>query len=48
MENRLEVYLRQTQPLMEYYDSRKLLKEVNGNAKPDEVFQDILPLLQVI
>ncbi len=48
VDNRLQVYLRQTQPLMEFYDSRKLLKEVNGNAKPEEVFQDIIPLLQVL
>lgn len=46
VENRLEVYLRQTQPLLEYYDSRKLLKEINGNAGPDRVFQDISAVLR--
>ena len=45
-ENRLEVYLKQTQPLLEYYDSRKLLKKINGNAGPDKVFQDISAVLQ--
>ncbi|MBI4726000.1 adenylate kinase [candidate division TA06 bacterium] len=48
VENRLEVYLRQTRPLLEYYDSRKLLKEINGNAGPDKVFQDISAVLQGI
>lgn len=46
VENRLEVYLRQTQPLLEYYDSRKLLKEINGNAEPDKVFHDISAILR--
>jgi adenylate kinase len=46
VENRLEVYLRQTQPLLEYYDSRKLLREINGNAGPDQVFKDISAILQ--
>ncbi|MDO9026585.1 MAG: adenylate kinase [bacterium] len=45
-ENRLEVYLKQTQPLLEYYDSRKLLKQIDGNASPDKVFQDVSAVLQ--
>jgi len=45
-ENRLEVYLKQTQPLLEYYDSRKLLKGIDGNAAPGKVFQDISAVLQ--
>jgi adenylate kinase len=45
-ENRLEVYLKQTQPLLEYYDSRKLLKQIDGNAEPGKVFQDVSAVLQ--
>jgi adenylate kinase len=48
VENRLEVYQRQTQPLLEYYDSRKLLKGINGNAEPGQVFRDISAVLQGI
>jgi len=46
VENRLEVYLRQTQPLLEFYGSRSLLRDINGNAPPEKVFQDISAILQ--
>ncbi len=37
--NRLEVYLEQTGPLVDYYDERGLLRRVDGDQSIDEVFQ---------
>jgi adenylate kinase len=38
---RLQVFARDTRPLLEYYRSRSRLREVNGAAAPDEVFADL-------
>jgi adenylate kinase len=38
---RLQVFARDTQPLVEYYRSRSLHREVNGSGTPDEVFADL-------
>ena len=39
--NRLEVYRRQTEPLIDYYRPDGRLVEVDGARSPDEVFQQI-------
>jgi len=39
---RLRVYHEQTAPLVRYYADRKLLKSVNGEQSPDEVYRDLL------
>lgn len=39
--NRLDVYDRQTAPLLEFYAKRDLLKTVNGDQSVDQVFEDI-------
>jgi adenylate kinases len=39
--SRLEVYARQTQPLVDYYCHRKLLKTINGNQNLMIVFNQI-------
>jgi adenylate kinase len=44
--NRLDVYERQTSPLIEYYRGKGLLREVDGNRSPDEVFAEIRSILQ--
>jgi adenylate kinase len=36
---RLKVYRAHTAPLLEYYRGRRILREVKGEAGPDEVFQ---------
>ena len=36
---RLEVYKRQTQPLYEYYQSQGLLVEIQGQGKPEIIFE---------
>lgn len=39
---RLKLYHEQTEPLKAYYRERGLLREVNGEASPDEVFDSIV------
>lgn len=39
---RLEVYHRQTQPLIRYYRNRDLYTEINGAQSSDAVFRDII------
>ena len=43
--NRLSVYHEQTQPLIEYYDKKNILKTVNGTKDMQEVFSDIIGIL---
>ncbi len=39
--NRLEVYDRNTAPLLDYYEKQNILKVVNGDKPLDEVFESI-------
>ena len=39
---RLRLYHEQTEPLKEYYDNKGLLREIDGTASPDEVFEKIV------
>lgn len=43
--NRIRVYLKQTQPLIDYYRQRKLLIEVDGKQSVDKVTVDLLAAL---
>lgn len=43
--NRLTVYERSTAPLIDYYRRKGLLREVNGDRSPDEVFTAIVAAL---
>lgn len=43
--NRLRVYHEQTAPLVDYYQSKGLLKSVDGNGTPDEVFDRVSGIL---
>ena len=40
--NRLSVYAEQTAPLIDYYRARGLLREVDGERTPDEVYAQIV------
>lgn len=40
--NRLEVYRRQTAPLIEYYTAEGLLRDIDASPSPEEVFQAVL------
>lgn len=44
--NRIGVYRAQTQPLIDYYRSRRLLLDVDGEREIDEVRKDILAALR--
>lgn len=43
--NRLSVYEEQTAPLIDYYRARGLLREVDGERTPDEVYGQIVAYL---
>jgi adenylate kinase len=43
--NRLAVYARQTQPLIDYYSGKGVLRPVDGNRAPDQVFEEIRKVL---
>ncbi len=43
--NRLAVYEEQTAPLIDYYRARQLLREVDGERTPDEVYAQIVAYL---
>jgi adenylate kinase len=44
--NRLQVYNQQTQPLIDFYREKGLLREINGDQKIDKVLKDILEALE--
>ena len=45
VQNRLSVYHEQTQPLIEYYEKKNILKSVDGTKDMQEVFSDIVNIL---
>ncbi|MBE5830073.1 MAG: adenylate kinase [Butyrivibrio sp.] len=45
VQNRLAVYHEQTQPLIEYYDKKNILKTVDGTKDMQEVFNNIVSIL---
>ena len=45
VQNRLKVYHEQTQPLIDFYTERKVLKTVDGTKDMKEVFADIIEIL---
>ncbi|MBR5292661.1 MAG: adenylate kinase [Clostridia bacterium] len=46
--NRINVYNEKTQPLIDYYEAKGLLKNVDGNRTPDQVLADIKALVESI
>lgn len=47
VKKRLDVYHQQTQPLIEYYNKKNILKEVDGTQDMAEVFSAIVKILEV-
>ena len=45
VQNRLNVYHRQTQPLIDYYKKEGVLAQVDGTRDMEQVFQDIVKIL---
>lgn len=46
VQKRLSVYHEQTQPLIEYYGAKGILKSVDGTKDMEEVFRDIVKILE--
>lgn len=46
VQKRLDVYHAQTEPLIRFYGDRDLLKTLDGTRNPEEVFRDIMTLLE--
>lgn len=46
VQKRLDVYHEQTQPLIDYYQTQNILKEVDGTLSLDEVFRAIIGILE--
>ncbi|WP_102349450.1 adenylate kinase [Bacillus sp. Marseille-P3661] len=45
VENRLEVNMKQTQPLLDFYENKGYLRSINGDQHIDDVFKDLDQLL---
>jgi adenylate kinase len=45
---RLETYHEKTEPLVSYYDSRSVLRRINGEAAPEEVAEQIRRILATL
>ncbi|HZH34823.1 MAG TPA: adenylate kinase [Pyrinomonadaceae bacterium] len=45
---RFEVYLNQTQPLLDYYDTSDRLERVDGTQEPEKVYQDLENLIRAV
>ena len=45
VKSRLETYHQQTQPLIDYYSQKNILKEVDGTKDMNDVFADIVAIL---
>ena len=46
VQKRLNVYHEQTQPLIDYYEKQGILKSVDGTQKMEQVFADIITILE--
>lgn len=46
VQKRLSVYHEQTQPLIEYYGAKGILRSVDGTKDMEEVFRDIVKILE--
>jgi len=45
VKKRLEVYMEQTQPLLDYYKNQGVLETIDGNRNPQVVFEDVKRVL---
>ncbi len=46
VQNRLKVYHDQTQPLIDYYQGKGILKTVDGTKSPEAVLEDIISIIE--
>jgi adenylate kinase family enzyme len=45
IDHRLQVYAKETRPLLDYYEGRGVLRRIDATPEPDVVFQSILDSL---
>ena len=46
VKERLDIYHKQTEPLIDFYDEKLLLRTVDGQGNPDTIFSDILRTIE--
>jgi adenylate kinase len=46
VKERLEIYHKQTEPLIDFYDEKLLLRTVDAKGNPEEIFADILKTIK--
>ncbi len=46
VKNRIDVYNKNTQPLIAYYEKKDLLKRVDGDKSPDDVLSQVMALVE--
>jgi len=46
IKDRFKVYHQETEPLIEYYSNKKLLKRIDGSLPPEEVYQEVKKLVE--
>ncbi|MEW5818099.1 MAG: adenylate kinase [Spirochaetota bacterium] len=46
IKNRLSVYRKQTEPLIQFYDKQKLLTEIDASPEPGEVFNALKKIIE--
>ncbi|MGE0614077.1 MAG: adenylate kinase [Bacteriovoracia bacterium] len=46
IKNRLEVYRKQTAPLVDFYTKKNILKQINASESPDQVYTSLLGTLK--
>lgn len=46
IKHRIEVYHKQTEPLVSYYRGKGIMKDINAEVGPDEVFSSVLALIE--
>jgi adenylate kinase len=46
VKNRLEVYKKQTEPLIDYYNNKSILKDVDGEREITAIFEDLVSLAE--
>ena len=48
VKKRIDTYVSLTRPLVEYYKKKGILRDINGNGKIDQIFQEITGVLDFI
>jgi UMP-CMP kinase len=41
LQKRFNTYITETQPIIKYYEERNLVRTIDANTSPDEVFEEV-------